>query len=376
MTRLEGSLLLDGAVVRGALEFADQITNVEVKGSPAAGGAAPYLVPGFIDVHVHGGGGGDTMDGPDGVVALASFHLTRGTTTILPTTMTNPWEAVVRALHGVAEVMREPDAAGAALPDVLGAHLEGPFISPHKLGAQPAFTQLPTAELVSEVLSLDVVRLVTMAPELPHAAEAAASFAAAGVRVSSGHTVATYEQATTLLEAVWTGGGEAGFTHLYNAMTQLGSREPGAVGAALSSSRAYAELIFDLHHVHPASFRAAYAAKPDRLLLITDAIRATGLGDGESELGGLPVTVRGGAARLADGTLAGSVLTLDKAVRNAVEAGLELPEAVGLVTRVPAAYLGLADRGALEVGRRADVVVLDDDLEVTDVYLAGRRVSR
>src|SRR5690606_18660127 len=144
---------------------------------------------------------------------------------------------------------------------------------------------------------------------------------------------------------------------------------------ALASGRAYAELILDLHHVHPASFRAAHAAKPDRLLLITDAIRATGLGDGESELGGLPVTVRGGAARLADGTLAGSVLTLDRAVRNAVEAGLELHQAVALVTATPAAYLGLSDRGVLEAGRRADIVVLDDDLEVIDVYVAGRRLT-
>ena len=376
MTSLEGSLLLDGAVVRGRLEFSDRITRLELRGSPAAGGGAPYLVPGLIDVHVHGGGGGDTMDGADGVVASASYHLSRGTTTILPTTMTNPWDAVMRALDGVAEVMRQTPAGGAALPDILGVHLEGPFISPRKLGAQPAFTQLPTPELVSEVLSRDVVRLVTMAPEIPHAVEAAAAFAAAGVRVSCGHTLATHEQATTLLETVWDSGSEAGFTHLYNAMSQLGSREPGTVGAALSSRRAYAELILDLHHVHPASFRAAYAAKPDRLLLITDAIRATGRGDGESELGGLPVTVRGGAARLADGTLAGSVLTLDKAVRNAVEAGLELPEAVSLASKVPAAYLGLTDRGVLEIGRRADIVVLDDDLEVSDVYLAGRRVSR
>ena len=374
MTRLAGNLLLGGVPVPGAIEFGDVITGLEVHGPPLAGDA-PYLAPGFIDVHVHGGGGGDTMDGPEGVVALASYHLTRGTTTILPTTMTNPWENVVRALEGVAEVMEGAPAAGAQLPDIPGAHLEGPFISPHKLGAQPAFTQLPTAELVAEVLDLGVVSLVTMAPEIEHATEAARTFGAAGVRVSCGHTVATYDQASALLAATWERGSEGGFTHLYNAMSQLGSREPGVVGAALASGRAYAELILDLHHVHPASFRAAHAAKPDRLLLITDAIRATGLGDGESELGGLPVTVRGGAARLADGTLAGSVLTLDRAVRNAVEAGLELHQAVALVTATPAAYLGLSDRGVLEAGRRADIVVLDDDLEVIDVYVAGRRLT-
>src|SRR5690606_20126937 len=135
------------------------------------------------------------------------------------------------------------------------------------------------------------------------------------------------------------------------------------------------ELIFDLHHVHPASFLTAFAAKRERLLLITDAIRATGTGESASELGGLPVTVSGGAARLADGTLAGSVLTLDQAVRNAVAAGLEPYQAIGLATRAPAAYLGLHDRGQLEVGRRADLVVLDDDLRVIEVYVAGQRVG-
>jgi len=395
MTRLAGTLLLERGAVTGFVEFDERITNVEISGvldadadadGAGARGRAPYLAPGFIDVHVHGGGGGDTMDGPDGVLALAAFHLMRGTTTILPTTMTNPFDAVLRALDGVRQVMAEQAAAeagggatavapGRVLPDVLGAHLEGPFISPHKLGAQPPFTQLPTAELVDEVLSRGVVRLVTLAPEVEHAAQAAGAFVRAGVRVSLGHSVASYEQATALTAAVTAAGGQAGFTHLYNAMSQLGSREPGVVGAALSNRLAYAELIFDLHHVHPASFLAALAAKRDRLLLVTDAIRATGTDQSETELGGLPVTVEAGAARLPDGTLAGSVLTLDQAVRNAVAAGLEPHEAVKLAATVPAAYLGLTDRGSLVVGRRADIVVLDDDLRVTDVYVAGRRLA-
>lgn len=375
MTRLVGTLLTNGTSATGAIEFGERITRVELTGSELATAARTYIAPGFIDVHVHGGGGADTMDGPDGVATLAAYHLTRGTTSILPTTMTNPWSAVTRALDGVKLVMAGPEEFGPALPEILGAHLEGPFISPHKLGAQPAFTQLPTPDLLSEVLDKDVVRVVTMAPEIEHAAAAAMTFAKAGVRVNSGHTTASFEEAAALLEVVREAGGQAGFTHLYNAMSQLGSREPGVVGAALASAAAYAELIFDLHHVHPASFLAAHVAKPGRLLLVTDAIRATGLGDGASELGGLPVTVSGGAARLADGTLAGSVLTLDQAVRNAVAAGLELHEAIELVTSVPAHYLGLVDRGELEVGRRADLVVLDENLQVTDVFAAGRPVG-
>lgn len=376
MPRLNGTLLLASGPVAGSIEFGELITAIDVTAgvTEASAGGAPYLVPGFIDVHVHGGGGGDTMDGADGVVALAGAHLAHGTTTIVPTTITNPWAAILEALEGVRDV-RTAQAAGADLGDlaeVLGAHLEGPFISPDKLGAQPAYTLLPTPELLREVLERDVVRLVTLAPEVEGAQAAAVAFAKAGVRVSLGHTVAGYQQIEPLISAVTEAGGVVGFTHLYNAMSALGSREPGVVGAALAGRETYAELILDLHHVHPASFMAALAAKPDRLLLITDSIRATATSATDTELGGERVTVKDGAARLADGTLAGSVLTLDIALKNAVAAGVPLHEAARLTTAVPADYLGLRDRGRLEVGLRADLLVLDEDLRVVEVFVGGR----
>lgn len=373
MTRLDGTLLLPGGAVAGTIEFGETIGRIDVRGAVDGEAArGPYVAPGFIDVHVHGGDGGDTMDGAAGVRRLARFHLGRGTTTILPTTMTNPWSAVVRALRGVGTVMSERDPS---LPDVLGAHLEGPFINPGRLGAQPPDNLPPTPDLVAEVLAVGVVMVVTLAPELDGALEAARDFARAGVRVSFGHTLATAEEAIAGVEAVRSVGGTPSFTHLYNAMSPLASREPGTVGAALARDDAYAELILDLHHVHPVAFRAAVAAKRGRLLLITDAIRAAGLGDGESELGGQRVTVAHGAARLADGTLAGSVLTLDQAVRNAVASGLTITNAVELATAVPADYLGLNDRGRLVEGARADIVVLDEELQVQQVFVGGRHVA-
>lgn len=374
MPRLSGTLVLPGGAAPGSVEFEGRITLLELSGEPgpARGLPAPYVLPGFVDAHVHGGGGGDTMDGADGVAALARFHATRGTTTLLPTTITNPWPDVLRALQGVAAVREAAGRGG--LPDVPGAHLEGPFISPDKLGAQPPHALPPDLGLVAEAVALGVVKVVTLAPEVPGALEAARAFARAGVRVSVGHTLASTAQVEAALDAVAGAGGVAGFTHLYNAMSQLGSREPGAVGAALARADAYAELILDLHHVHGTAFRAALAAKPGRLMLVTDAIRAAGTEAGESELGGQPVVVSGGAARLRDGTLAGSVLTMDRAVRNAVTCGLDLAEAATLASTVPAGYLGLADRGKLAVGLRADLVVLDEDLEVREVYVAGRRV--
>src|SRR5690606_24591944 len=190
---------------------------------------APTWLPVIEYCLVRVGGCCDTWAGPDGFVALARLHVRHGTTTLLPTTITNPWPDVLRALRAVAEAREATAEAG--LPDLPGAHLEGPFINPGRLGAQPPYTVAPHPDLVAEAIALDVVRVVTLAPEVPGALEAARAFARAEVRVSVGHTLATVEQVEDCLDAVAAAGGVAGFTHLYNAMTQLSSREPGAVGA-------------------------------------------------------------------------------------------------------------------------------------------------
>ncbi len=374
---MRGTLLLPAGAARGSVEFDERITRLTLdeRPGPAAGRPPPYLLPGFIDVHVHGGGGADAMDGPSGTLDLARFHVRHGTTTLLPTTITNPWGEVMGALAGIADALDGAAEDAGGLPDLPGAHLEGPFINPSRLGAQPPNAVVPEPELVAEVLALGVVKVVTMAPELPGAVEAAREFARAGVRVSIGHSLATAEEVEAVLDAVAKEGGTAGFTHLYNAMSQLGSREPGVVGAALARPDAYAELILDLHHVHPVAFRAALAAKPGYLMLVTDAMRGAGLPAGDSELGGRSVKVEGGAARLQDGTLAGSVLTMDQALRNAVACGLDLAHAAALATAVPAGYLGLGDRGRLAEGARADLVVLGDDLVVQEVYVSGRSLG-
>lgn len=384
MRTIRGTVVLPGGAFEGSVTFGERIAALEVEREAtavAATAAAPLILPGFIDTHVHGGGGADTMDGAAGVAALAAFHARHGVTTLLPTTITHPWADIVRALHGVADVMAQQAAARGATraavagASVVGAHLEGPFINPHRLGAQPPHAVEPTPELVEEAVGTGVVRVVTMAPELVHAPAAARAFAAGGARVSFGHTNATAAQVAAVAEAVRAAGGTVGFTHLFNAMTQLGSREPGAVGAALADPEAFAELILDLHHVHATTFLAAHAAKPDRLHLITDAIRACGMSEGVSELGGQRVVVRGGAARLEDGTLAGSVLTLDQALRNAVGSGLSVVAASRALSAVPAAYLGLTDRGAIALGARADLVVMSADLRVLEVIVAGTPVA-
>ena len=368
MTSVHGKVWQPQGWVAGRLEFEETIDGLHPDETPSQN----FVVPGFIDVHVHGGGGADAMDGEEGVRRLARFHARHGTTTLLPTTITNPWPRIVAALHAIRTVRDRPQPGEAS---VLGAHLEGPFINPRKLGAQPPFDRLPETSLVEEVLTLEVLRVVTLAPEMPGALQAALLFAQAGVRVSLGHTLASAEQAAAVIGAVLEVGGSAGGTHLFNAMSGLSGREPGVVGALLASTDAYAELILDGHHVHLSSFHAALNAKPQRLLLVTDAMRAAGMPDGDYDLGGQLASVSAGQARLAGGTLAGSLLTLDEALRRAVQSGVELHRAVRLLSLHPAEYLGLADRGNLRAGSRADLLVLGEDLTVQQVYICGQRIA-
>lgn len=367
MTELTGQLVLPDRILPGRITFGAQVQAI----TPGTTAPDRYILPGFIDGHVHGGDGADTMDGPDAIRRLARFHTRHGTTTLLPTTITRPWEEIRAALRAVAEVMRTPIPHG---PCIAGAHLEGPFVSPHRLGAQPPYTLDPTPENITQALETGCVRVVTLAPELPGAQEAMARFAQAGVRVSLGHTTATYEQADMAIRCICAAGGTAGGTHLFNAMPGIESRRPGPV-TALMCSDAYAEMIFDTHHVHPATYRLTQKVMPDRLVFVTDAMQAAGLPDGPSQLGGQAVMVRNGTARMPDGNLAGSVLTLDTALRNAVQAGTPLQQAAALLTANPARYLGLTDRGSLTPGLRADLVVLSPTLDVEEVWVGGQRAA-
>ena len=372
MVSLEGRILSQSGWVEGVIRFKDSILEI-TPASIRAG--SPWIVPGFIDVHVHGGAGADTMDGEDEILELARFHATHGTTALLPTTITNPWLNVLEGLRYVRRAMKMQSEDGLTGARVLGAHLEGPFISPKRLGAQPPFTLEPTPERLAEALEFGVIRVVTLAPEIGRSLEAAHAFAAAGIRVSIGHTAATTEQTELLLEVVRRSNGIASGTHLFNAMGGLEGRNPGIVGALLGNTRAWAEVILDGHHVHASSFRTAYHAKPERLMLITDAIRAAGMKDGEYDLGGQTAYVHHGRATLEGGSLAGSLLTMDQAVRNAVNAGLSLEVAVKLASTHPAKYLGLKKKGSLEVGKDADIVVLDEHLNVSSVHVEGRQVA-
>ncbi len=359
--RLEGHVLSDSGWLRGGIAFNERIASLEGLAVASPEGADAYILPGFIDLHVHGGGGADVMDGGEGVRTIARVHARHGTTALLATTVTAPADALERTLRSLSTACRERTAGGAR---VAGVHLEGPYISGAKLGAQPDHARVADPEELRRLLELAPVRIVTLAPEIAGHAEAIRDLSARGVRVQIGHSAGSYEDGVAALAH-----GASGFTHLFNAMTALHHRDPGIVGAALAHAR-YAEIIPDLLHVHPGAIRAALRAIP-RVYCVTDATSAAAMPDGDYRLGSYTVRKCLGGVRLPDGTLAGSALTMDQALRNLVAIGLTLEDASLRLSRFPAEYAGLPDRGRLAVGAWADIVVIDRELNVTAVYGEG-----
>jgi N-acetylglucosamine-6-phosphate deacetylase len=364
---LQGRILTPAGLVEGSLRIAGDGRIAAITGEPVAierarEGGAPLLLPGFIDLHVHGGAGRDIMQGGDAALQVARQHAEHGTTALLATTMTAPVEDLRTALAPIGALCRA-SAPGAAR--ILGIHLEGPYINAGKLGAQPDYARPVAIGELQELHALAPIRLLTLAPEVPGNMEAIALLVAAGFRVQLGHTLGSYEDGVQALER-----GARGFTHLFNAMTPLHHRLPGMVGAALAHAR-FAEIIPDLLHVHPGAIRAALRSIPC-LYCVTDSTAATGMPDGEYRLGRQSVTKCLGGVRLADGTLAGSTLTMDRALRNMVDSvGLPLDDAARRVATHAADFLELADRGRLAPGAWADVVLLDRDLRVQEVFIEG-----
>lgn len=329
-----------------------------------------WLLPGFIDVHVHGSAGADAMDAtPDALATMARFFATRGVTGFLATTMTHSEIAITAALQNAAACMGKIKG-GATL---LGVHLEGPYINLKVKGAQDG-QYVRTADPAEYLhwLALNVIREVTVAPEFPENVGFIKACVERGINVSIGHTQATYEQVNAAIEL-----GARHATHTFNAMTGLHHRNPGTVGGVMASELVTCEMISDTIHVHPAVMKILVRAKGvEGVAAITDAIRAAGMGDGVSELGGQTVTVKNGMATLADGTLAGSVLTLDQGFRNVLAVTDLSPDQVWPMFSANAArQIGLGDRkGRLQVGYDADLVLLDADYQVRQTIVEGEIV--
>lgn len=358
------------SLVLSSTGFVEDVTTLPPAHLPRLDASGCTVLPGFVDVHIHGSDGADCMDAtPAALATISRFIASRGVTSFLATTMTAPTAPTLAAVRNAAAV----DPNGLPGARLLGVHLEGPFLSPEFPGAQPKeYVRDPDLVEFEKLLDAGPVRLITIAPERPGADELIDLARRRGVHLVMGHTAATYAEA---IAAVDRGVDQA--THTFNAMTGLHHRKPGVVGAVLSDGRVFAQLIADNIHVHPAVMNVLARCKgPDHTLLISDAIRAAGLPEGETELGGQPVTVKDGACRLPDGTLAGSILTMDLALRNFLRAsGWSLAEAWPATSRAAATALGLEHEiGVLAPGYRADLVVLDEDLEVVATVVGGKLV--
>jgi len=333
--------------------------NIEIIDAKGA-----YLSAGFIDIHIHGSGGADVMDSSfQSLDTISQTLLKTGVTSFLATTMTMSSREIKNALYNVQKYKDKIRGA-----KILGVHLEGPFINPSKAGAQnPQYIQKPNFKLIKEYM--DIIKLITIAPEVEKAERFIEYLKKSypDIILSLGHSNASYDQAKESFK--W---GISHATHLFNAMNPLHHREVGAVGAILEADSISCEIIADNIHIHPALYNLIYKLKGDKLILITDAIRAGCMRSGEYNLGGQKVIVKDNKATLIDGTLAGSVLRLNEALKNLYNySNIKLPEIVSMVTSSPAKLLGL-NIGELKRGYSADITLFDKHLNILNTYIDGK----
>ena len=375
---LGGRIVTPSAIVDGmAVLFEDRILDLvpesavpEQAEKIQANGN--YVLPGLVDMHIHGYLGADASDGTaEGLKTMAEGVAKNGVTSFLPTTMTVSYPELRKAFAEIRLSMRESaqDAWNGA--QIMGANAEGPFINAGKKGAQAGeHVKKGDAAFLKEYA--DVIRVFTIAPEVEGNLDCIREIARdTSLLISMGHTAANYNQACAGIEA-----GVRHVTHLFNAQTGLNHRDPGVAGAGLTDARVSCELIADTFHIHPALFALVARMKGDQLVLITDCTRAGGLADGEYTLGGQPIFVRGIECRLADGTIAGSVLKLNEAVRNfRAHTDLPLNEIVNMASLNPARRVGIADRkGSIEPGKDADFAIADENMQIVRTVLRGRTI--
>jgi len=356
----------------GKITAVGQKNRVKVpKSAKVIDASGKIVAPGFIDIHVHGGKGRDIMDASyEAVKEIAKFLVSHGTTSFVPTTISAPRPDLLRAVKAVKTAMEKGNDA-----EVLGTHMEGPYINLEKRGAHNAnYVRHPSIDEFEEIweASNHAVKIVTLAPELEGSKRLIQKLRELGIVASIGHSNATYTQA---VDAIRQGVRHA--THVFNRMSDFDSREPGVVGAVLVHDELTAELICDSIHVHPAAMNLLIRVKgSERVVLVTDAIRAAGMPDGEYALGQQRIIVKDGVSRLESGDFAGSTLTMDRAVRNIMKlVGMSLQTAVRMATINPAVVINVDEnKGSLELGKDADVVVIDDEINVYMTIVKGNIV--
>ena len=374
---INGKIVLPDSIICGkALAFNSETGTIDgIVDAPPAGAkiidaAGNYVAPGLVDIHIHGYLGEDTCDAkPEGIKKMAYGIAKNGVTAFLPTTMTVAKDEIIASLNAVRSLKVESKTWDGA--EIIGVHAEGPFINPSKKGAQAEENILvPDADFILE--NADIITSVTLAPEMDKDHKCIKKLTAeSNVLVSMGHTDATFDEA---MSAVKDGVSHA--THLFNAMSALAHRNPGVVGAALASEGVSTEVIADTFHINPGLYSIIAKAKGDKMVLITDCTRAGGMPDGKYDLGGQPIFLKGIECRLADGTIAGSVLKLNCAVKNVIEhTSLPVWEVFKMASLNPASAIHCADRiGSLEAGKDADIIIADENINIIKTIKKGRTI--
>jgi len=353
---LEGRILTPKGFINGKITFSKKIISIiPSKRKPQSPG--PLIIPGMIDLHVHGGGGRDIMEGGLALETMARLHASHGTTGFLATTVTAPYQELVQVFQSIRD--NKPS-------NCLGIHLEGPYINNEKLGAQPDFVQAFNLEQIKKLHQICPIKVITLAPEKLPDLKIIGQLKKMKMVVQLGHSLASYEQSEQAFKH-----GAQSCTHLFNAMSSFHHRAPGLPGAALALSQ-YSELIPDLLHVHPGAIKLALRSIP-KLYFVTDATSATGMPDGEFKLGSHTVSKCQNGVRLPDGTLAGSALTMDQALRNVISLGIKFEQAIQHFSQFPAELLGLKNKGVLKQGADADILILNSKYHIKEVFIQGKR---
>tara|TARA_R110000868_G_scaffold103710_2_gene285425 strand:- start:14931 stop:16016 length:1086 start_codon:yes stop_codon:yes gene_type:complete len=360
--KLTANIMTEDDQFFGEVEFnqhIDKITKLsEVQKDQA------WLLPGFVDLHCHGGGGGDIMDGEAATREVLKIHAKHGTTSLLATTVTDTHAKLVQVFTHIKQIMGSQQADEA---HILGVHLEGPFLSREKLGAQPDLVRSFSLDEILQLHAIAPIRVITVAPESGLSSSDQEQLIKRGIVIQLGHSNASYEVAAPLLQS-----NIESVTHLFNAMSSMHHRAPGVTGAALAHAK-NAELIPDLIHVHPGAIKVALRAI-DNLYFVTDATAASGMPDGEYKLGLQSVHKCANGVRLKDGTLAGSSLTMDQALLNALELGLSFKQASQKLSSIAAKLIKQSDRGVIAKGRVADLVLVDSTAKLLKVFVQGNLV--
>ena len=357
--KITGKIVNHNSSIIGNLSFNSEIQNIEEISSNEYN---YIIIPGFIDLHCHGGSGFDVMEGINSIEKMSNYHLNHGTTSIMPTTWTNTFEETYKALEGFNEILKFNS-------NILGIHLEGPFINPNKLGAQPNFTQTPSEEFIKNILEIAKIKIITLAPEIEGMDKFINFLSNLNIKIQFGHTLADYKSCEKYMNE-----NEIGFTHLYNAMSGNNHRKPGVLSAALQKGK-YAEIICDNIHVSEQSIKIAKKCISG-LYAITDSINASGLKDGEYIFAKNNIVKEKNSVKIKnDNTLAGSIITMDKTFKNLINMNFSIEEAVELTSFNAARYLKSSNIGKLEKGYLSNILVLDKQLNLIDIYLEGKKIN-